>query len=270
MLVVLLVFSLLVLTLARAVPAWKTQIQRERENRMIDHAREYRTAIKRYFHKYGRYPPSLDVLAQKDGQGLRYLRQVWPDPLNSKGDGKWQVLHYGQAVTAEIVDQPPAAAQGAGASGIAGPNLTAGSNPTATGQAGGGGAAMGAALGGAMGAAVGANMGATLGMPGGMPGGVGGTPMASGLGAGPTSGPGAGLGGGPVIGVASLSKEPAVHAFNGFETPNDWQFVYNFAMDPSLRAGAPAAPTNGLTPGATPVPGMGPTQPPAPGGGRGN
>ena len=271
MLVVLLVFSLLVLTLARAVPAWKTQIQRERENRMIDHAREYRMAIQRYFHKYGRYPPSLEVLAQKDGQGLRYLRQVWPDPLNSKGDGKWQVLHYGQAVTAEIVDQPPAAAQGARASGIAGPNLTA--SATTPGQAGPGGAAMGGALGGALGAIVGATMGATLGMPGGMPGGVGGAApapgLASGVGAGPTSGPGAGIGGGPVIGVASLSKAPAVHAFNGFDTPNDWQFVYNFAMDPSLRAGVPAAPTNGLTPGATPVPGMGPMQPPASGGGRG-
>jgi len=265
LLVVLLAFSLLVLTLARAVPAWKTQIQRERENRMIDHAREYRMAIQRYFHKYGRYPPSLEVLAQKDGQGLRYLRQVWPDPLNRGGDGKWQVLHYGQAVTAEIVDQPPAAAQGAGASGIAGPNLAG--NPAGLG------ASPGAAPGQANpGVGVGAAMGGMLGVPGNAAG-VGGPAlapgMASGVGAGPTSGPGAGIGGGPVIGVASLSKAPAVHAFNGYDTPNHWQFVYNFAMDPSLRAGAPAAPTNGLAPGATPVPGMGPTQPPASGGGRG-
>jgi len=268
LLVVLLVFSLLVLSLAKAVPSWRTAIQRERENRMIDRAREYRTAIQRYFHKYGRYPPSLKVLAQKDGFGLRYLRQDWPDPLNRGDAGKWQVLHFGQAVTAEIVDQPPAAAQQTGLGGIAGPNLGASPGPGTTA----GPASPGIALGGALGAAVGATMGATMGMPGGgMPGAPGAAPgLASGLGAGPTSGPGAGLGGGPVIGVASLSKQPAVHAFNGFDTPNKWQFVYNYALDPSLRApGAPATGA-GTIPGSPLVPGMGPTTPPPPpAGGRG-
>src|SRR6185312_13914731 len=76
LLVILLALSVVVLALAKAVPAWKTEIQRERENRMIDHAREYRMAIKRYFHKNGRYPASIDVLLQKDGNGIRYLRQA--------------------------------------------------------------------------------------------------------------------------------------------------------------------------------------------------
>ena len=79
-------------------------------------------------------------------------------------------------------------------------------------------------------------------------------------------GPGAGnaIGGGPVIGVASLNKLPAVHAFNGFDVPNDWQFVYNYALDPSLRAGVPG--TGGTLPpaGGQPVGGM-PVTPPGPG-----
>ncbi|MGH9394454.1 MAG: type II secretion system protein, partial [Terriglobales bacterium] len=132
LLVVLLALSVLVIGLAAAVPAWNTQIQREREARSIDHAREYRTAIKRYFHKNGRYPASLDVLLQKDGNGIRYLRQQWPDPLNLKADGAWQVLHYGQAVSAEIVDQPPAAAQGTANPGISLPGLAGGSTAGAT------------------------------------------------------------------------------------------------------------------------------------------
>lgn len=116
LLVVLLVLSLFILALAKAVPDWKTQVQREREARMIDHAREYRTAIRRYYHKYGRYPPNLDALTHQDTQGLHYLREAWPDPLNMKGDadGAWQILSYGQADSAKIVDQPPALAPSTG------------------------------------------------------------------------------------------------------------------------------------------------------------
>ncbi|MGH9481115.1 MAG: hypothetical protein ACRD1L_03395 [Terriglobales bacterium] len=246
LLVVLLALCLLVLALARAVPDWKTQVQREREARTIDHAREYRTAIRRYFHKYGRYPPSLDALTQADGQGLHYLREAWPDPLNMKGDadGSWQLLHYGQAVTAKIVDQPPAAAITAAGAGIAGPNLAAGA-------------------GGPPAAAPGAAFAATLGA------GVGQAPsLASGAGAGVTSGPGANLGGGPIIGVASLNKQPAVHAFNGFSTPNDWQFVYNYGQDPTLRTGPAAVPGASAAPGGLPLGlGMGPASPVHPGGG---
>lgn len=260
LLVILLVLSVFVLGLSRIALNMKTAIQREREARMIDHAREYREAIKRYFHKNGRYPASLDVLLQKDGNGIRYLRQQWPDPLNSsptasgangQGDGSWQILHYGQAVTAEIVDQPPQAASGSGSSGsaIAGPALAGPSTPGA----------------GPMGQPSFANSTSGIGFatagqtPGGVAGGSGGAM------AGAPGSPAAAAGGGPVIGVASLNKEPAVHAFNGFDTPDHWQFVYNFALDPSLRAGGAmgvpgqtGAPGAGLTPGT-------PTTPPGPG-----
>src|SRR6185312_13948627 len=262
MLVILLVLSVFMLTLAKVVPDWKTQIQREREARSIDHAREYRTAIKRYFHKYGRYPPSIDAMVQKDGQGLRYLREEWPDPLHPAEDSSssfassdsvdWQVLHYGQAVNAEIVDQPPQAATNV--SGIQGPNLSGGMA--------GGGAGPGLT-------------GAGTGGPGAPPAGTGGAPGAGlgmgsgpGVGSGMTSGPAANLGtstsggaeGGPVIGVASLSKKPAVHSFNGFDIPNQWQFVYNYAQDPSLTAGGSGAP-------GTPAPGSSLTPPTVPSGG---
>lgn len=242
LLVILVVVSVLVITLAQALPSWKTQIEREHEARMIDHAREYRTAIRRYFHSYGRYPPSIDAMLQKDAKGVRYLRQAWPDNLTSKSDasstadttGGWQILHYGQAVTDEIVDQPPAAAMSQTgstmASPIAGPNLTGGSAATAGGMQMAGGMSPGA---------LGAGMGQGI-----APGLAGNSSssasagLSSGPGSGVTSGPGAGLGGGPVIGVASLSKQPAEHEFNGFDIPNKWQFVYNYATDRTLRAGA--------------------------------
>lgn len=238
LLVVLLVLSVFLIGLSRVAVNWKTAVQRERENRMIDHAREYRTAIKRYFHKYGRYPPDLNALTQKDGFGLRYLRQAWPDPLNTspasdgsagQGDGSWQVLHYGQAVTAEIVDQPPAAASGGGQQGsvIQGPNL--GTQPAS---------APNAAASSALGGLAGSNAAPMAGAPG---------------------SPAAAAGGGPIIGVASRNKLPGIHEFNGFDTPNDWQFVYNYALDPSLRAGGTNAPVPapGSGSGARTTPGPG-------------
>lgn len=250
LLVVLLVLSVFLIGLSRVAVNWKTAVQRERENRMIDHAREYRTAIKRYFHKYGRYPPDLNALTQKDGFGLRYLRQVWPDPLNTaagggdgadgQGDGSWQFLHYGQAVTAEIVDQPPAAAKGGSAQGsvIQGPNLGA-AGPAAPSQPFGGGANT---AGGANGLST-ANGG-----------------LAGGLAGAPGSG-GAAAAAGPIIGVASRNKRAAIHEFNGFDTPNDWQFVYNFALDPSLRAAGTAVPVSAAGTGTIPASGVGSSTP---------
>jgi type II secretory pathway pseudopilin PulG len=234
LLVILLALSVLVLTLAKAVPSWKTGIQRERENRMIDHAREYRTAIKRYFHKNGRYPASLDVLVQKDGNGIRYLRQAWPDPLNTRGDadGAWDVIHFGQADSAKIVDQPPAAA--------------AGGSQTAS---------SGSALGAGLAAGAGGAKPGTGPAPGAL-----GTPVGT-AGTGGTSGAGTtGPGGGPVIGVASMNKKGAVHSFNGFDTPNDWQFVYSYTMDPTLRTMS-----GGAIPGSSGKGGGTPQTPPGPG-----
>lgn len=235
LLVVLLALCVLVLVLARAVPAWKTAVQREREARMIDHAREYRMAIKRYFHKNGRYPASLEVLVQKDGNGIRYLRQPWPDPLNTKGgaDGSWDLIHFGQAVSAEIVDQPPAAASGGSAAGGKGGSSTGSSleaGPSGTPPAPG---ALGMPVGTAAALAAGAGAGAGMGAPG------------AGI-----SGPG----GGPVIGVASKNTQAAVHSFNGFDTPHDWQFVYSYTMDPTLRALGGAGQTGGALPGGVPQP----------------
>lgn len=261
LLVIMLALSMFVIMLAQVLPNWATEAKRLREQRAIDYGRQYRTSIQRYFHKNGRYPASIEVLVQHDASGLRYLRQPWQDPLVPAGAAAsgtsasgqtdfngWQVIHFGEAVDAEIVDQPPASMR-ASLGGIAGPNLSGqppaplGQNPIdRTGQAG-----------------AGANQPGTPGF---------GTPT-GGPGMNSTAAGPAGGGGGAVIGVAPLSKQPALHAFNGFDIPNDWQFVYNFAQDPTLRT--TTAPTNRLTPlapnaGATPPPPNNLAPPPA--GGR--
>ncbi len=215
LLVILLALCVLVIGLTKAAVSWGTQIRREREARMIDHARQYTEAIKRYYHSYGHYPPSIDAMLQEDTKGERYLRQEFLDPLNMADGGKFQLLRYGQTVPAEIVDQVPSAALSQSQQpGALGGGLT-GTQPPQN-----------------------PSGGTTAGSTGG------------GLSSGMSGGAGAnGIGSGPIIGVASLAKQPAVHAFNGFDAPNHWQFVYNYATDPSLRRGLP-----GAVPGAHPQP----------------
>ncbi|MGH9467843.1 MAG: type IV pilin protein [Terriglobales bacterium] len=228
LLVILLALCVLIIGLTKAVPSWTTQIRRERENRAIDHAEQYRVAIRRYYHTYGHYPPSLDALVQEDSRGQRYLRREFLDPLSLAAGGQFQVLHYGQSAADEIVGRIPPALQRQlqgfaplAQSGLTAPVPAAGlTSPAQNPEA---------------------------------PGSPAGTPsvFASGTNA---NQPGAG----PIVGVVSRDKQPAVHSFNGFDTPDHWQFVYDFATDRTLRPatpGAPGAPAAPGTPGATPTPG---------------
>lgn len=256
LLVVLLVFSVFVISLAMAVPRWKTEIQRDHENMEIDRAHQYVEGIKRYYHKFGSYPPNLKRLEETNG--IHYLRQAWPDPLTS--DGKWKLLQYSDLKNGEVVGGG-LGLPGAGANGTAGGSATTGSsgNPASLS----GGVGMGNGMGGsnpgeglfsnsdpsdsdsgqsdssdAPTATTGAT--ATAGSPtsastsdsssehsgsrssGGLFGGTS------------NSGTRQVFGGAGIVGVASTSKRPAVHAFNRKHRPDQWQFVYNPMKDRSL------------------------------------
>lgn len=204
LLVILLLFSLLALAIAAAVPSWTTEIRRQREQTEIDYAREYVMGIRRYYHKFGTYPPNLERLEETDNQ--HYLRRAWPDPLSK--DGKWRFVHPGDIE----VPRPPGAQQGTGLEDLMQPNAPGGNAPAAPAAPGGGfgqnsiGGAMGGAVGGAMGGAMpGAGGGPTGGVGGGAAGVFGGGP-GSGMGGRITPGAGGGgaaglFGGGPGSGV---------------------------------------------------------------------
>lgn len=264
LLVVMLIFSIFVISLAMAVPRWKTEIQRDRENMAIDRAHQYVEGIKRYYHKFGSYPPNLKRLEETNG--IHYLRQAWPDPLTP--DGKWKLLQFSDLKNGEIV--------GGGGMGLPGgvnkgPNgATTGTSNTSGSIFGGGGIGMSSGLNGGMSGGIGGSMG------GSNPGGglfsdsdtsdsdsssstgataatgsstatstSGSSTQSSGSGPsgsqsgglfGGSSNPGARhvFGGSGIVGVASTSKKPAIHAFNRKNRPDKWQFVYNPMQDKSL------------------------------------
>lgn len=287
LLVILLLFSLLALAIAAAVPAWTTAIKREREQASIDYAREYVMGIRRYYHKFGAYPPDLDRLEETDN--IHYLRHAWRDPLAK--DGKWRFVHPGDVE----IPRPPGSPQGTGLEDLMQPATPAPASPAGQGSSSpvpgmtssvtsylSGMPEIGGPLRGGLG---GASGGSTL--PGASPISVansrgmlpsvnlGPMPPADGDVVGyfvltPAAAQRTGdTFGAPIIGIVSRDTKLAVHEFNGKDKPSDWLFVYDPAADRRALGGAaalPAPPQNplgGLPPTA-------PTTPPAGGPGPGS
>lgn len=285
LLVILLLFSLLALALATAVPAWTTAIKREREQASIDYAREYVMGIRRYYHKFGTYPPDLDRLKETDN--VHYLRHAWQDPLAK--DGKWRFVHPGDVE----IPRPPGSPQGTGLEDLMQPASPA--PPSPSGQGFPSQAFPSPIPGMASGATSGLSGMSGIGAQGGaLGGGVGGQTMSgvATISAANSRGmlPSVNLGplppadgdvvgyfvltpaaaqrtgdtfGAPIIGVVSRDAKPSVHEFNGKDKPSDWLFVYDPAADRRGMGGAAALPA----PPQNPLGGLSPSPPTTPPGG---
>jgi type II secretory pathway pseudopilin PulG len=78
---------------AVAVPNLLIQGRREREEETVWRGEQYARAIGLYFRKFRRYPTKVEDLT-KQTNGVRFLRQAFPDPMN-KGDGSWRFIYVG-------------------------------------------------------------------------------------------------------------------------------------------------------------------------------
>jgi type II secretory pathway pseudopilin PulG len=212
LLVVLLLLAMILLAAMAAAPRLAQQIRRDREEELIHRGTQYARAIKRYYKKFGHYPASLEQL--EDTNHLRFLRRRYPDPMTP--DGKWRIIHVGEAKVMPKSFAPPSGQAG----GIAG------ATPA--------------------GALAGPSAPGSPSVPGSQPGEIPqvGTPAAA------MSTPltGQTFGGGPIVGVASTSKQASIRVLNDKDHYNDWEFVYDPRLD--LTAQQPA---QALPPGAQPV-----------------
>lgn len=249
MLSVLLVMTLMLIALSIALPRISQQIKREKEEELVHRGREYAIAIKRFYHKNGTYPVSIDQLESTNN--LRFLRKRYKDPMTESGE--WRLVHPGEAAinvptTAAAVNNnqgnslttsPNNQAAGTAGSGF-------GSNSGSTGLSGGtmgsnglnsgnqgfgsGGLNSGGLSSGGLSSG---NQGLSSGTPspsgtpttGNQPGGIGqmGTLTTQNIG---TNGP-TPQGGGFIIGVASTSKKKSIKVFNEQDEYDQWMFVYD-------------------------------------------
>jgi type II secretory pathway pseudopilin PulG len=244
------------------LPVIAFQVKRDREEELIHRGVQYSRAMKHFVKKFGRYPTRIEEL--ENTNQVRFLRRRYKDPITGKD---FKILHMGDvqmAFGAGIAGAIPAGGLN-GAPGVPGA-------PGAAGALGGPNGAMNTvAMAGGLAAAQGMNagsfnQGASVGGPGaatvaaqnggqdaeensdedaapGAP-----KPGASAAATGPGT-PGASgafgtpgaqtFGGGPMVGVASTSKEKSIRIFNKKDHYNQWQFVYDPSSD---RGGLLATP----------------------------
>jgi type II secretory pathway pseudopilin PulG len=105
--------SLLLIGLSLEAPRIAQQIKREKEQELIHRGNEYKSAIRKYFRKFGQYPSSLDQL--DTGSNVRYLRKRYKDPFTGKDD--WRIWHFGEIQVnpvngATTIAQPGGVGQG--------------------------------------------------------------------------------------------------------------------------------------------------------------
>ncbi len=296
LLAILLMMAFLVITLTYYVaPSMVQQMKRDREAEMIHRGTEYARAIKKFYKKNGRYPASLDDL---DKGQVRYLRKRYTDPLTK--DGKWKLLNYGDIQSLLNTGAPgtPAAALAQQSSAFGGGFNGAGARSSTFGFGGstapGGGQIQptGSSFGGGNSPFGGQTPGSSTGSPtgsdqGGNPeggastntfgsgstqqggssdqqGGTGNQPGGTTFGQSST-GTNQVFGGGAIVGVASVSKDKTIRIYNKKKKYDEWQFIYNPAMDQqnvllrgpyqpttigNTNIGTPAGQLNGQQPGA--------------------
>ena len=86
LIILLVVISIMSIGLLVAVPVWKTQIQREKEEELIFRGKQYVEAVRLYQLKFpGRFPESLEELLEE-----KCIRKLFKDPVTQEGD--WDII----------------------------------------------------------------------------------------------------------------------------------------------------------------------------------
>jgi type II secretory pathway pseudopilin PulG len=262
-LITLLLFvALLAIGAAAIVPAITFQVKRDREDEMIHRGVQYTRAVRKYFKKFGRYPTRIEDLVTTNN--IHYLRKAYKDPITGKD---FKLLHMsdvqmtffaaggtgfpqngmnnnpGAAAAASFAQSAAVAGQGAQ------PNLDPGQPGNNPGQpdaqaSPGDDTPGGPDIAGGAADASNSSGSATPSSQNSSTGGGFGSPSAR------------TFGGGPVVGVASLSKAKTIRVFNKKDHYDKWQFYYDPSSDrgglittpnqpPLMQGGQVGQPING-------------------------
>lgn len=88
-----------------ALPAWRQQTQREKEEELIFRGRQYVRAVQLFQRKYAAaYPPDVNLLVR-----LKFLRRKYTDPMVK--DGEFEILYQGSPMSVTVPVQGRGGAQ---------------------------------------------------------------------------------------------------------------------------------------------------------------
>lgn len=256
LLTLLLIVAMMIIFAAAIAPSIAFDLKRDREAEMIHRGCQYSRAIRAYYRKFGRYPVKLEDL--ENTNNIRFLRKRYKDPENCK-NGKcadFKLLHFGEVQMAlsmgggQIAGATPVSQMGqAGASGAFGQSSTFGNSALGSSSS---------SFGSSSSSSFGQNQPTTFGSSG--------TdssqsqpqvsPDGSTVSSSTAPGQGTNAGGsdssssaspqiigGPIIGVASLSKDKTIREYNKKKAYKDWAFVYDPTLDQGFLITTPYQPT---------------------------
>lgn len=265
-----LMVALAALALLAVLPDMAQQIKRDREEEMCNRGTQYMRAIQHFYKKFGRYPTRIEEL--ENTNNMRFLRKRYKDPLMHDQQGKdrdFKLLHMqdismnnGPMLGGMMGGQQPNLGQL--------PGQIPGQNPN--GLSGASGAVQqivnqAEQQQGQTGVVQNKDNDEESDSPSPQPGSPSSPGGSSGFNSGSTTGNGLSstvFGGGPILGVASLSKAQTIREYNKKNHYNDWIFVYDPTSDRGgLLVGPWQTPNTTTIPGATPagqMPGAQPQQ----------
>jgi type II secretory pathway pseudopilin PulG len=200
LLFLMLAVAVLTITMLGVARNYRRGIQRDNEVEMIHRGTEYARAVRKYFHKYGRYPTTIEQLESTND--LRFLRKRYKDPMSL--DGEWKLAHITDIALKSTGGVNPA---GGTSNGSVAATATDPSTTNANGP--------------------GQNSGDTTTTGTSNP-----TPVA-GVGGTGASGTASGqvFGGGALLGVVSKSKAQGIHSFGDKSKYSEWFFIYDPSQD---------------------------------------
>jgi type II secretory pathway pseudopilin PulG len=225
--------ALLAIGMTALAPVIAQQMKRDREEELIHRGVQYSRAIKHYVKKFGRYPTKIEDLESTNN--LRFLRKAYKDPITGKD---FKILRMGDVQMsfgpgiAGATSAATLATQSGGLNGNGsfGNNSAFGANNFAGGTFGSTTGSMNANGPQAPGQDnSGTNPDQSQGTPGANPGQAGQE----------NGGANKVFGGGPIVGVASISKDKTIRVFNKKDRYYQWQFIYDPSTD---RGGLLATP----------------------------
>ena len=237
LLVLMLAVAVLMITMLGVARNYRRSILRDREVEMIHRGEQYERAVKRYYHKFGNYPASIEQL--ENTNKVRFLRKKYKDPMSP--DGAWKLVHQTDVTLKAGGGLMPTSDAGglggsqtnplqpnAGGSGGTTNGTPQSTDPSATGTSSSGTSNPAQDPGGSTGGTTGGTTSAFGGTTGST---VGGTTGATGPAGSSGNGNNPVLGGGPVLGVVSKQKTEGIHSFGDKKKYNEWLFIYDPSQD---------------------------------------
>ncbi len=229
-----LLFFVAMLSITVALPMLKyyeTQRKRDREEELVHRGVEYERAVRKFYKKFGSYPPSMEALQETNH--MRFLRRRYKDPFGKD----FKPLHLadvmkdfnaglaGQGLAGgQVLGQSVSSMNGSFAS-VSASNTGAGATATPSSNADSGDASQ----------QTGINSGGNSGSN------ASGQPSGTTLPFTAVSGQPTGqtFGGGGIVGVATTNPGESIRVYNKKNHYNEWLFAYNPAQD---RGGLPKGP----------------------------